>query len=358
MRASYNRNILDKTEELLTAAGLPSIIKTGDIVAVKLHFGEPGNTAFIRPIFVRRVVEALKKLGAKPFLTDTTTLYVGGRANAVDHIESALHNGFNYTTVGAPIVIADGLRGASCKDIPVKGAHFDSVSIASEIANADAIVALSHFKCHELSGIGGALKNIGMGSASRRGKLAQHSNIAPKVKAKACVSCGECIDWCPNQAITLPAKAIIDKELCIGCGECIIICPQKAIQIQWTEGAQIMQEKMSEYALGAMSGKLDKSIFLNFITQVSPACDCMGHSDAPIVPDLGITCSTDPVAIDQASADLVNGAPANLASKLPEDFVEGQDKFRAITPKADWTVQLESAQKLGLGQRSYDLITL
>jgi hypothetical protein len=358
LRASYKRNILDKTEELLTAAGLPDIIEPGDIVAVKLHFGEPGNTAFIRPIFVRRVVEALKKLGAKPFITDTTTLYVGPRSNAVDHIEAALHNGFSYTTVGAPIIIADGLRGQSYVDTPIKGTHFDSVSIAAEIANADAIVVLSHFKCHELSGIGGSVKNIGMGSAARRGKLAQHSNIAPKVKAKACVACGECIEWCPNQAIELGETATIDKERCIGCGECIVICPHQAIRIQWTEGAQVMQEKMAEYALGALSGKLDKSIFVNFITQVSPACDCMGHSDAPIVADLGIACATDPVAIDQASADLVNQAPANYASKMPAEYKQGEDKFRAITPKSDWTVQLECAQKLGLGTRDYKLTTL
>ena len=354
LRASPRRNLLDKVADLLDHAGVADRIHRGDLVAVKLHFGERGNTSFIRPVFVRRVVERLRDLGARPFLTDTNTLYTGSRSEAATHLQTAIQNGFAYAVVDAPVVIADGLRGNSSVTVPITGgSHFQKVSIAAEIANADSLVVLSHFKGHDLAGIGGALKNLGMGCAAREGKLAQHSSVAPKVKAKRCIACGECLRWCAAGAIELGDKARIDPKTCVGCGECILSCPENAIQIQWTEGPQAMQEKMAEHACGALAGKAGRCVFLNAVTQVSPACDCHGHTDAPIVGDLGYLAASDPVALDQACADLVNRQPGNLASALKTNHAPGEDKFRGVYPDIDWTVQLAHAEALGLGSRQY-----
>lgn len=355
LRTNPRRNLLDKVEALLDRAGVSTRIQRGDLVAVKLHFGEKGNTSFIRPVFVRRVVEVLKGLGAKPFLTDANTLYVGSRGEAVSHLETAIQNGFDYAVTGAPLVIADGLRGSTSVRIPVAGKHITQAVVAAEIAHADALVGLAHFKGHELSGFGGALKNLGMGCAAREGKLAQHSTVAPKVKKKLCVVCGECVRWCAQGAISLGEAALIDSERCVGCGECILTCPQGAIQVQWNEGPETMQEKMAEYALGVLQGKRDKSLFVNFVTQVSPACDCYGHSDAPIVGDVGIFSGADPVALDQACVDRVNARPGNEGSALAANWGPGEDKFRGVYPKIDWSAQLRHAEEVGLGTRTYRL---
>lgn len=355
LRVSPRQSLLDKVDSLLESAGLSSRVKRGDLVAVKLHFGEKGNTSFIRPIFIRRIVEAIKALGAKPFLTDANTLYVGSRGEAVSHIETAIANGFDYAVVGAPIVISDGLRGNSSIQVKIDGVHYKKVAIASEIVNADAIVGVAHFKGHELTGFGGAIKNIGMGCAPRSGKLAQHSTVSPKVKRKRCIACGECVRWCGPGAISVQEKASIDKNICIGCGECILSCPQNAIQIKWNENSASMQEKLSEHCLGALQGKSEKNVFLNFITQVSPACDCFGCSDSPIVRDIGILSSTDPVAIDQASVDLVNKENGLPGTALKNNFGPGEDKFKNLYPLIDWRVQLEHAETIGLGCRTYKL---
>lgn len=358
LRTSPRQNLLDKVEALLHRAGLPGRVIRGDLVAVKLHFGEKGNTAFLRPVFVRRVVEVLKSLGAKPFVTDANTLYVGTRSDAASHLETAIQNGFDFAVIGAPLVIADGLRGNSAVRVPIRGKHFSEVSVAAEIVHADAVVALTHFKGHEISGFGGSLKNVGMGCASREGKLAQHSTLGPEVKEKLCVACGDCVPWCAQGAISMAESAFIDPGRCVGCGQCILICPQGAIQVQWNESPGIMQEKMAEHCLGALVGKRDKSLFLNFVSQVSPACDCYGHADAPIVGDLGILASTDPVAIDQASVDLVNAQPGNPASALKTGLAPGEDKFRGVYPQIDWSIQLAHAEALGLGSRAYRRVDL
>ncbi|MDW7710291.1 MAG: DUF362 domain-containing protein [Deferrisomatales bacterium] len=355
LRTSPRKSLLDKVEELLHASGAPARVKRGDLVAVKLHFGEKGNTAFLRPIFVRRVVDVLKGLGAKPFLTDTNTLYVGSRGQAVSHLETAIQNGFDYAVVGAPLIIADGLRGSTSVRVDIGGKRLTHVLLGAEIAHADAVVGLAHFKGHELSGFGGCLKNLGMGCAAREGKLAQHSTVAPKVKKKLCVACGECVRWCAQGAIAVGEVAFIDTERCVGCGECILTCPEGAIQIQWNEGPEAMQEKMAEHALGVLKDKRHKSLFLNFATQVSPACDCYGHNDAPIVGDVGILSSTDPVALDQACVDLVNAKPGNEGTALATNRAPGEDKFRGVYPKIDWSVQLRHAEEIGLGSRTYRL---
>lgn len=353
LRADMKRNLFDKLDSLITNLGLEGRFSKGSLIAVKLHFGEKGNTAYIPPVFVRKVVDRIKDTGAEPFLTDTNTLYVGTRANSVSHLRTAIENGFTYAVVGAPIVIADGLRGNDGVSVELDGKHLKEVHIAREIVSASGLVVLTHFKCHEMTGFGGVLKNIGMGCADREGKLTQHSSCAPVVEPSGCTGCGECVLACPADAIDIGAVAVINETLCIGCGHCIAACPEDTIHVQWNETTSNLQEKMAEHAAGALKGKEGKSVFITFIKDVSPVCDCYGHTDAPIVPDMGILASTDPVAIDQAAADLVNSATGFGNSALKTGHEPGGDKFRGVHPAVDWTVQLTSAEALGLGTRSY-----
>ena len=357
MRTSHKENLFDKIARLLTLAGLPHSLSEGDLTAVKIHFGEKGNHTYLRPVFARRVVEEIKKLGAIPFLTDSSTLYPGQRKEAISALTCAIENGFGYACVGAPLVISDGLRGVTETEVSIDGELLNKVYIGTEIIEADAIVAMTHFKCHELTGFGGALKNIGMGCASRKGKLIQHSNVAPKVAQNSCIGCGICPRSCAHDAISfIKEKAFIDPEKCAGCSRCITVCPVTAINIQWNEAADKVMRKMAEYTKGALTGKEGKAVYINFITQVSPACDCYGHSDAPIVNDIGICSSTDPVAIDQACADLVNDARGNEGSALQSGHEPGGDKFRGCWPQIPWEVQLEHGEKIGLGSRKYELV--
>ena len=359
MRASHKENLFDKITKLLTRCDLAQRVQDGDLTAVKIHFGEKGNSAFIRPIFARRVVDELKKLGAKPFLTDSSTLYPGERKEAISALSCAIENGFAYAVVQAPLIISDGLRGVTETTVPVNGELLKEVFIGTEIVEADALIALSHFKCHELTGFGGAIKNLGMGCASRKGKLVQHSTVAPVVAAKNCTGCGICRKACAHDAIQITNKvAAIDPVKCVGCSRCITVCPTKTINIQWNEAADLVMKKMAEYATGAVANKQGKTVYMNFITQVSPACDCYGHCDAPIVNDIGICASTDPVALDQACADLVNNARGNQDSALKSGHEPGGDKFRGCWPEIPWQVQLEHAEKVGLGSRQYELIKL
>jgi uncharacterized Fe-S center protein len=359
LRAKAGENLVDKVKRLLEAVDLTPKVKERALVAVKLHFGEAGNTAYVRPVFVRKIVDTIKEVGGCPFLTDANTLYVGSRSDSVAHLTTAIRNGFTYSVANAPLIIADGLRGGNETAVTVNLKRFKRVYIGSEIVRADTIVSVAHFKGHELSGFGGTIKNLGMGCASRKGKLAQHSSVSPKVSRKKCEGCGECVEYCAQKAISLfDEKAKIATKKCVGCGECIIICPNQAIQIQWDQAIPVFLENMVEYTAGVLKGKEDSAVFLNFITQVSPACDCYGHNDSPIVADIGVLASTDPVAIDQASADLVNNAEGLKGSCLTKNFKPGQDKFRALYPNVDWEIQIEYAEEIGLGTRAYDLLTI
>ncbi|OGT99436.1 MAG: 4Fe-4S ferredoxin [Geobacteraceae bacterium GWB2_52_12] len=359
MRTGHKENLFDKIARLLAAAGLPQAIAEGDLTAVKIHFGEKGNHTYLRPVFARKVVDEIKKLGALPFLTDSSTLYPGQRKEAVSALICAVENGFDYSCVGAPLIISDGLRGVTESVVTVDGELLHKAYIGTEIIEADSIVTMTHFKCHELTGFGGAIKNIGMGCASRKGKLVQHSTVAPKVSEKGCIGCGICPRSCAHDAIVIVnGKACIDPEKCTGCSRCITVCPVKAINIQWNEAADLVMRKMAEYAKAALTGKEGKAIYISFITQVSPACDCYGHSDAPIVNDIGICVSTDPVAIDQACADLVNEARGNEGSALQSGHEPGGDKFRGCWPDIPWEVQLEHGEKIGLGSRIYELVRI
>jgi uncharacterized Fe-S center protein len=359
LRATMKENLLTKLGRLMSTAGLETAVNQRDLVAVKLHFGELGNAAFIRPIYIRKIVEAIRAIGGAPFLTDANTLYAGTRSDSPHHLTTAIQNGFAYPVVDAPLIIADGLRGRSETAVPVGLKNFQEAYIGTDIVEAVALVSVAHFKGHELSGFGGTIKNLGMGCASRRGKLAQHSNLSPKVKAKKCIGCGDCEDHCSQGALALvDEKAVIDTEKCIGCGECILICAQEAIQIQWNQAIPTFMENMVEYTVAVLKGKEDKSLFINFITNVSPACDCYPMNDAPLVRDIGILASKDPVAIDQAAMDLINQEPALADSCLKTNTGPGEDKFIGLYPKVEWWIQLEYAEKIGLGHREYELEVL
>jgi len=358
-RADMQKNVMSKLETLIEAAGLDRVVSKRDLTAVKIHFGEMGNAAFIRPLYLRNIVAAVKKAGGVPFLTDANTLYAGTRSDAPHHLTTAIHNGFAYAVVEAPLVIADGLRGKSEMAVAVSGKRFESVYIGREIVAADAFLSVAHFKGHELSGFGGALKNTGMGCASRKGKLAMHSTVSPQVKAENCIACEECVDHCSQKALmVVDEKAVVDEEKCIGCGECILICPNAAIEISWDQEIPAFLEGIVEYTSGVLKNKSGKALFINFITDVSPACDCYPANDAPIVKNIGVAASRDPVAVDQVSVDLVNAEPALADTRLTVNTEPGGDKFKGLYPKVDWPIQLDYAEKIGLGSRTYELVRL
>lgn len=359
LRASARENLLAKIARLLDSIDLHSVVSPHSLVAIKLHFGEKGNTAFIRPNFIRAIVDRVKAEGGNPFLTDANTLYVGSRADSVSHLVTAVENGFAYAVVNAPLIIADGLRGGSFRPVTINQEIVKVAYVGSEIAEADGMMGVAHFKGHELSGFGGALKNIGMGCASRRGKLVQHSGVSPKIQRKKCVACGICAEHCSQAAISIQQqKAVIDPKKCIGCGECILICSNKAIDVRWNADMVLFQKKMVEYGYAVLKNKRGRAAFLNFLTDISPACDCYGHNDAPIVPNIGIMASMDPVAIDQASVDMVNRQIGLHNTALLENRAPGEDKFGGVYPRIDWRVQLEYAEKLGMGTREYELVRI
>ncbi len=358
MRSKMKRSMIGRAGALLDRAGLKEAVFDKDLVAVKLHFGEEGNTGFVHPVYVREVVRRIKAAGGKPFLTDANTLYRGQRANAVDHLECALHNGFSFATIEAPLVIADGLDGRDAVDVPITGGtHFESVRIGSAAVYADAMVVVTHVKGHEATGFGGALKNVGMGLGCRSAKQRMHADFRPEVTAETCTACKRCVQWCPVGAIAIRDKvAVVDFEVCYGCGECVAACPYGAIATQWKTTPEALQEKIVEHVAGAVSGKDGKVLYLSFVTAVSPDCDCWNFSDAPVVPDIGVLASTDIVAIEQAAYDLVTAA-TGLPGSRGEGMGAGVDKFTAITG-VDGARAIEYAEEMGLGSRKYELVTV
>lgn len=363
LRTNSKAGLLDKLERLFKEAGLNQVVDEDDLVAVKLHFGELGNMAYLRPPYLRRLVQIIKKLGGKPFLTDANTLYVGSRANAVDHLETAIANGFDYSVIGAPLVIADGLTGKDFVKVPIQGEHFQEVNIGSAAHHADAMIVMTHFKGHDLTGFGGTIKNLGMGLGSRSGKQQMHSDVLPRINQDKCTGCSKCMRWCPAMAIAMiewggnktgHISSIIEEK-CWGCGECIVTCTFGAMKPNWRTTPEAAQQKIAEYALGAVQGKEGKVGFISFVMDISPDCDCVHFNDLPIVADIGILASTDPVALDKACVDLVNSRPAQSGSVI-EGLPAGQDKFKAVHPDVDWEPQLIHAQKIGLGTMEYQLI--
>ena len=356
IRSSKSRNIFEKVSSLLDHPEFSEKLQWDNLIPIKLHLGERSGWAYIHPKFVQSLVEKIKSKGGKPFLTDTNSVYIGGRSDAVDHLETAIQNGFSYSVVKAPIIIADGLKGENFSKVQVNLQHYQEVHLASLVTSAKKILCLSHFKGHELTGFGGALKNIGMGLASKAGKLSMHSTVSPYIN-KGCVGCGRCVSECPGKAIYLEDnRAWIDPEKCIGCAQCLPACPNKNIKIRWDESVQNVQEKICEHVYGVTKALNISVLFINFLINVTPDCDCCNHSDVPIVPNMGILASTDPVAIDQASVDLINSAEGIKRSALKKGFEKGGDKFRGIHAKADWEIQLDYGESIGLGKRKYELI--
>ncbi|MDD4952286.1 MAG: DUF362 domain-containing protein [Desulfovibrionaceae bacterium] len=358
LRSSLKAPYELRMKRLLKASGVNEHLGSGDMVAVKIHFGEQGTTGFLRPLWLRPLIAFLKKAGARPFLTDASTLYVGQRGEAVSHAMLAAAHGFDPLALGAPVIIADGIRGQHQQEVEVNGKHVRTAYIAGDIAQADLLVAVSHVKGHELAGFGGALKNVGMGCASKQGKMHQHMTTGPTVVREHCVGCGTCVRMCAAGALGLDKekRVRLDEKLCVGCGACFLACRHNALQINWKTDVQEFLERMMEYAAAVVQTKSKPCLYLNFVIDVVPDCDCMGFTDAPVCPDLGVLASTDPVAVDQASLDLVNQAPCLYQGALPKETRPGDDKFLALRPHAPRAMGLDYAEKLGLGTRKYKLI--
>lgn len=353
MRTSYNNNMLDKLKKILLKSEFKDIDFKDKFVALKIHFGEYGNLAFIKPNYVKVVSDLIKEKGGYPFITDASTLYSGKRSDAVSHMNVAELNGFNPNTTGCPTIIADGLKGNDYKEVEVNLKHCSTVKIASAIREADIIISLNHFKGHEQAGFGGALKNLGMGCGSKLGKLEMHSGSKPIIDKDLCMSCSLCIENCNQKAIYMNEKVTINYDKCVGCGECIVVCPKKAIYQKEKSQSKILNEKIVEYSYGVLKDK--ESFHINFIMNVSPNCDCWNSNDLPIVPDIGILASLDPIAIDKASADLVNKAEVIKGSVLDELNKTG-DKFECIHGNIDYMSGLKYGEELKLGTLKYELV--
>jgi len=343
---------------LFDEARFDTLIEPDAVTAIKLHVGERGNDAHLRPEFVRQVVERVRASGGKPFVTDTNTLYTGSRQNAVDHLATALEHGFDYGVLGAPFIVSDGLASDHYRDIRIDKKHFDTVKIAGDIVSAPSMIVMTHFKAHALAGFGGAIKNLGMGCAPSVGKTDQHKGMGPIVNEEGCSACGVCVEICPRGAITIEdGVSRINRDLCAGCGECMMACTTSSIGFDWEHDLPQFMEMLTEYAFGATVGKRGVG-YLNFLMQITPDCDCVPWSDAPIVPDVGILASRDPVAIDAASVDLVNQQQGLQGTRLANNLQPGQDKFKGVWAETRGSLQLTYGEAIGLGTSSYELVEL
>lgn len=358
-RAKMHSSPIEQFEKLLKTVGL-GVFKENMSVAVKIHFGEKGSTGYVHPTFVRALVDHLKDRKCQPFLTDTNTLYKGPRSKGVPHYELAIQNGFSYSVVNAPIFIADGIKSTSVAELPAGPKYFKSVKIGKTIVEADALISVNHMKGHRLTGFGGAIKNLSMGCSSRATKQRMHADMKPTlVSEQKCIGCGRCVAICPVNAIRLhDGIAHFDIDKCVGCAECLSICPEYAIKILWEGSSTSVQEKMAEVALAVVKHFKTKILHLNFLLNITPDCDCIKWTDTPVVQNIGILASIDPVAIDQASIDLIKKAPGLPDSRLPNKNSEGKEKFSLIHTDVDPEAQLRYGESIGLGSRRYELIPI
>ena len=384
MHAKAGDSILAKFERLIEKAGIDQIDFKDKFVAVKVHFGEVGNMAFLRHQYAKVLCDHIKARGGKPFLTDCNTLYVGYRNNALNHLDAAFINGYNPLSTGVHTIIADGLRGTDEREIPVVGGEYvKEAKIGAAVAEADIIVSLTHFKGHVNAGFGGALKNIGMGCGSKKGKMEMHSSGTPRIDGGKCIGCGMCVDHCANDGVhVVDGTAVIDEGHCVGCGYCIAYCPAGAIMTKWDEAKPVMNKKIAEYTKAVLDGK--PSFHVSLVLDVSPDCDCERHNDVPVIPNVGMFASFDPVALDQACVDAANKQPVIQGSKadpqvkeasasdhmdgaraIPEQAYsehaagdDGHDVFRMVHPDTDWAAGLDHAVKLGIGAREYELVVV
>ncbi len=356
---TFTENLQQKLTRLMKTAGMGEIDFDKKFTAIKLHFGEPGNLAFLRPNWAKTVADFVRERGGKPFLTDCNTLYVGGRKNALDHIDSAYINGFSPFSTGCHVIIADGLKGTDEVYVPVEGGEYvKEAKIGRALMDADVLISLTHFKGHEAAGFGGVLKNIGMGGGSRAGKMEQHNSGKPSVHQNNCVGCGMCTKVCAHSAITVSEKkASIDHNKCVGCGRCVGVCPQDAVKPDFDESNIVLNYKIAEYTKAIISGK--PCFHISLIIDVSPNCDCHIENDVPIVPNIGMFASFDPVALDQACADAVLKAPINPGSCIGEHSHDKEaDPFYLAHPDTNWQSALEHGEKIGIGTREYELICI
>ncbi|MCL2152515.1 MAG: DUF362 domain-containing protein [Oscillospiraceae bacterium] len=355
MRCPADISLLHKLDKLICKAGISKIDFAKRYVAIKIHFGEPGNLSFLRPNFAKTVADRIKELGGKPFLTDCGTLYVGRRNNALLHLDAAMENGFSPLSTGCQIMIGDGLKGTDDIEVPIEGGQYlKTAMIGRVIMDADIIISLNHFKGHEATGFGGALKNIGMGCGSRAGKMIMHNDNKPKVNKRVCTGCQMCVKMCAHSAIEFAdGKASINTKKCVGCGRCIGSCNFNAIYSSYSSANDMLSCKIVEYAKAVLDGR--PHFHINIVNQVSPFCDCHAENDAAIVPDIGMFASFDPVALDKACIDAVNAAPALHGTILDSLEDEDNDHFTRIFPTTNWRAQLEHAEKIGLGCRKYEL---
>ena len=360
LRAKPGDNLLQKLRRLMEQAGMGDIDFQDKFVAIKIHFGEPGNLSYLRPNYAKVVVDFVKERGGRPFLTDCNTLYVGGRKHALEHLESAYTNGFNPFTVGCHLIIADGLKGTDEVYVPVEGGTYvKEAKIGRAVMDADIVISLNHFKGHECTGFGGALKNLGMGCGSRAGKMEMHSAGKPWCDQEACIGCGACQRICAHGAPVMgeDRRITIDHNKCVGCGRCIGICPRDAIQPAQDESNDILNCKIAEYTKAVIAGR--PNFHINLVMDVSPNCDCHGENDVPIVPNVGMFASYDPVALDVACADAVNRMPVYTGSVLAEHMEAEHtpgDHFHVNHPETNWRSCVEHAEALGLGSQEYTLV--
>lgn len=333
----------EKMERLLARSGLLEPVSPGSSVAIKIHFGEEGNRGYVKPGLVRRVVDEAKRRGGSPTLADTNTLYRGRRVFSQDHLRLAHEHGFTLEGIGCDIAVPDEHNEPCVRAVACRGKRLHEAKIPAIFLDADVLAGVAHFKGHVLCGIGGALKNIGMGCASREGKLFQHAELAPKIKAGRCTACGACVEACPAGALSIASgRAVLDGKLCIGCAACIAACRYGAVDVPWSSGTGSIQYKMVEYVHAVLSHR-GPSVFINVATRITAECDCMAGDDPSVAPDVGFLASTDPVALDQACVDLVFKAA-------------GGDVLREAHPSRDYTQQLRYAEKIGVGSRAYELV--
>ena len=371
----------NKLKRLIKAAGIGQIDFENKFVAIKMHLGEPGNLSYLRPNYARAVVDVVRELGGKPFITDCNTLYVGGRKNALDHLDSAYANGFNPFQTGCHTIIADGLRGLDEVEVPVEGGEYvKNAKIGRALMDADVVISLTHFKGHEQAGFGGAMKNLGMGGGSRAGKMEQHAAGKPSVSQKRCIGCRQCEKICAHSAFSFDQThehefangkvrevhvASIDHSKCVGCGRCIAVCNQDAIRPDYNQAAEVLNYKIAEYTKAIVDGR--PCFHISLAIDVSPNCDCHDENDKPIVGDIGFFASFDPVALDQACIDAVQAAAAlpdteytHMRDKLEEagelDETHADDKFHITHPDTDWKSCIDHAEMIGIGTHEYELI--
>jgi uncharacterized Fe-S center protein len=336
--------VLDaKIQRMWAAAGLASVFGKHDLTAIKLHVGEPGTRTFVSPALVAPLVRCVAATGATPFLTDTAVLYRSPRDTGVGHARVAHDHGFTLDAVGAPFVPADGLIGADEIEVRVDGTHFETVAIAAGILQASSVLVLSHATGHLGTGLAATLKNLGMGCASRKGKLRQHHGQQPHIDDDRCTACGTCAAWCPSDAIAVDKVAHIDGEVCIGCGECIAVCRDAAVEFEWGIMGAELQERVVDHAAAVVREKQGHIAYLTSVMQVTKDCDCLGVDQKPLLDDIGVLASTDAVAIDQAALDLIAGRAGRSLESMSYK-------------RHDGSVQLTAAERLGLGSRSYELV--